>query len=69
MAKSKNHTAHNQNHKAHRNKIRKPNIREELKKKKGLDRKFLRNQRFARLGTLKALKVQRKAEAKKAAAK
>jgi len=59
MAKSKNHTAHNQNHKAHRNRIIKPNIREEMKKKKGMCMKFLKNQRFARLGTIKALKAQK----------
>lgn len=54
MAKSKNHTNHNQNKKAHRNGITKvkshryPNL-------KGVCQKFLRNQRYARKGTVAAL--------------
>ncbi|XP_057806081.1 60S ribosomal protein L29-1-like [Salvia miltiorrhiza] len=47
MAKSKNHTAHNQSHKAHRNGIKKPK-RQRNSSTKGMDPKFLRNQRYAR---------------------
>ncbi|KAG0168144.1 60S ribosomal protein L29 [Apophysomyces sp. BC1034] len=54
MAKSKNHTNHNQNSKAHRNGIKKP-LRQKYPSSKGVDAKFLRNQRFAKKGTLKAL--------------
>ncbi|KAL4560272.1 hypothetical protein LXL04_032422 [Taraxacum kok-saghyz] len=47
MAKSKNHTAHNQSHKAHRNGIKKPRNHRHTSTK-GMDPKFLRNQRYAR---------------------
>ncbi|CAA3000782.1 60S ribosomal L29-1 [Olea europaea subsp. europaea] len=47
MAKSKNHTAHNQSHKAHKNGIKKPK-RQRHTSTKGMDPKFLRNQRYAR---------------------
>jgi large subunit ribosomal protein L29e len=47
MAKSKNHTAHNQNRKAHRNGIIKPKVNY-YSSTKGMDPKFLRNQRFAK---------------------
>jgi len=47
MAKSKNHTNHNQNRKAHRNGIRKPK-KERILVKKGCDPKFLKNMKFAR---------------------
>ncbi|XP_043692507.1 60S ribosomal protein L29-1-like [Telopea speciosissima] len=47
MAKSKNHTAHNQSHKAHKNRIKKPK-RHRHTSTKGMDPKFLRNQRYAR---------------------
>ncbi|KAK1408368.1 hypothetical protein QVD17_40088 [Tagetes erecta] len=47
MAKSKNHTAHNQSHKAHRNGIKKPRKHRHTSTK-GMDPKFLRNQRYAR---------------------
>ncbi|GIL74889.1 hypothetical protein Vretifemale_4763 [Volvox reticuliferus] len=43
MAKSKNHTAHNQNRKAHRNGIKKPQ-KHKYNSRKGMDPKFLRNQ-------------------------
>ncbi len=46
MAKSKNHTAHNQTAKQHRNGIKKPK-RERYSSTKGMDPKFLRNQRRA----------------------
>ena len=44
MAKSKNHTAHNQSRKAHRNGIGKPK-RQRYATLKGVDAKFLRNRR------------------------
>lgn len=47
MAKSKNHTMHNQTHKAHRNGIRKPPP-QRFRSLKGVDPVFLRNQRWAR---------------------
>ena len=46
MAKSKNHTNHNQNRKAHRNGISKPK-RQRYSSLKGVDAKFLRNRRRA----------------------
>ncbi|KAH0890998.1 hypothetical protein HID58_053427, partial [Brassica napus] len=47
MAKSKNHTAHNQSAKAHKNGIKKPR-RHRHTPTRGMDPKFLRNQRYAR---------------------
>ncbi|KAH7842786.1 hypothetical protein Vadar_009257 [Vaccinium darrowii] len=47
MAKSKNHTAHNQSYKAHKNGIKKPRKHRHASTK-GMDPKFLRNQRYAR---------------------
>lgn len=47
MAKSKNHTAHNQSYKAHRNGIKKPRKHKYISRK-GMDPKFLRNQRYAK---------------------
>ena len=44
MAKSKNHTAHNQSKKAHRLGIKKP-LRNRYQSMKGVDPKFLRNRR------------------------
>ncbi|XP_011641705.1 60S ribosomal protein L29-1 [Pogonomyrmex barbatus] len=52
MAKSKNHTNHNQNRKAHRNGIKKPK-RYRHESTLGMDLKFLRNQRFAKKHNLK----------------
>ncbi|KAF8164958.1 ribosomal L29e protein family-domain-containing protein [Crassisporium funariophilum] len=60
MAKSKNHTNHNQNKKAHRNGIRKPKGTR-TRSLKGVDSKFRRNARFALAGSNKA-----RLEAKKA---
>ncbi|XP_053965026.1 60S ribosomal protein L29 [Anastrepha obliqua] len=51
MAKSKNHTNHNQNRKAHRNGIKRP-IRKRHESTLGMDVKFLINQRYARKGNL-----------------
>jgi large subunit ribosomal protein L29e len=56
MAKSKNHTNHNQNKKAHRNGIKKVKSHR-YPSLKGVDAKFLRNQKFARNGTYKALRA------------
>ncbi|OAY69975.1 60S ribosomal protein L29-1 [Ananas comosus] len=53
MAKSKNHTAHNQSYKAHKNGIKKPK-RHRQTSTKGMDPKFLRNQRYARKHNKKA---------------
>eukprot|EP00292_Cryptomonas_paramecium_P034239 CAMPEP_0113661580 /NCGR_PEP_ID=MMETSP0038_2-20120614/54_1 /TAXON_ID=2898 /ORGANISM="Cryptomonas paramecium" /LENGTH=79 /DNA_ID=CAMNT_0000576289 /DNA_START=36 /DNA_END=275 /DNA_ORIENTATION=- /assembly_acc=CAM_ASM_000170 len=49
MAKSKNHTNHNQNRKAHRNGIKRPSTGTKISTK-GMDAKFLRNQKFAKSG-------------------
>ncbi|GMN52322.1 hypothetical protein TIFTF001_021476 [Ficus carica] len=54
MAKSKNHTAHNQSYKAHKNGIKKPRKHWQTSTKGVrisdifMDPKFLRNQRYAR---------------------
>jgi len=53
MAKSKNHTNHNQGHKNHRNGIKKAKTFRE-RSLKGMDKKFLRNHRYAVKGTIKA---------------
>ena len=53
MAKSKNHTAHNQNKKAHRNGIHKPK-RQRYQSLKGVDPKFIRNMRRSIKGTIAA---------------
>ncbi|KAI9145580.1 ribosomal L29e protein family-domain-containing protein [Paraphysoderma sedebokerense] len=49
MAKSKNHTNHNQNRKAHRNGIKKVKTHRHSSLK-GVDPKFRRNRRFAQKG-------------------
>ncbi|CAG9766420.1 unnamed protein product [Ceutorhynchus assimilis] len=66
MAKSKNHTNHNQNRKAHRNGIKKPKkfLHESTL---GMDAKFLKNQRFSKRHNLstnkqRAVAAQRKAD-------
>ncbi|XP_035242705.1 60S ribosomal protein L29 isoform X1 [Anguilla rostrata] len=64
MAKSKNHTTHNQSRKAHRNGIKKPRS-DRYESLKGVDPKFLRNMRFAKKHNKKGLK---KAMAAKAVA-
>eukprot|EP00056_Hartaetosiga_gracilis_P016190 m.4208 g.4208 ORF g.4208 m.4208 type:complete len:59 (+) comp3838_c0_seq1:48-224(+) len=58
MAKSKNHTAHNQNYKAHKNGLRKPKTYRK-RSLKGMDPKFLRNMRFAKKGN-KAVVAEKK---------
>lgn len=47
MAKSTNHTAHNQSYKNHRNGIKKPK-KKSHKSSLGMDPKFLRNQRYCK---------------------
>lgn len=54
MAKSKNHTAHNQTKKAHKNGIKKPKTYRKTSLK-STDTKFRRNQKFALRGTMKAV--------------
>ncbi|EGG02434.1 uncharacterized protein MELLADRAFT_38616 [Melampsora larici-populina 98AG31] len=56
MAKSKNHTNHNQNKKAHKNGIKRP-ATGRYPSLKGVDSKFRRNQKFAKAGTLKATRA------------
>ena len=58
MSKSKNHTAHNQTRKAHRNGIKKPKTYK-YPSLKGVDAKFRRNHKHALHGTAKALAAQR----------
>ena len=53
MAKSKNHTAHNQNKKAHKNGIKKPK-RQRYSSLKGVEPKFIRNMRRVIKGNLAA---------------
>ncbi|PVV01815.1 hypothetical protein BB560_003753 [Smittium megazygosporum] len=58
---SKNHTNHNQISKAHRNGIKKP-VRQRYPSQRGVDSKFLRNQRYAKKGSrLAYLKSKRQA--------
>jgi large subunit ribosomal protein L29e len=52
MAKSKNHTAHNQTKKDHRNGIYKPKKQRYISTR-GMDQKFLRNQRYAKANNWK----------------
>ncbi|VTJ60967.1 Hypothetical predicted protein [Marmota monax] len=77
MAKSKNHTTHNQSRKWHRNGIKKPRSQRYLSLK-GVDPKFLRNMHFAKKHNKKGLKkmqannakaMSARAEATKAPAK
>uniref|UniRef100_A0A240PLJ1 60S ribosomal protein L29 n=1 Tax=Anopheles atroparvus TaxID=41427 RepID=A0A240PLJ1_ANOAO len=51
MAKSKNHTNHNQNQKAHKNGIKKPKF-QRYESTRGMCQKFLRNLRFSKKGNL-----------------
>ncbi|KAH7650193.1 hypothetical protein FG379_003273 [Cryptosporidium bovis] len=52
MAKSKNHTNHNQNRKAHRNGIKKVKTYKKIATF-GMNAKFLRNQRFCKKAVMK----------------
>ncbi|WPK25064.1 hypothetical protein PUMCH_002365 [Australozyma saopauloensis] len=58
MAKSKNHTAHNQTKKAHKNGIKKPKTYR-YRSLRSVDAKFRRNHKFALAGTAKALAAAR----------
>ncbi|XP_065178294.1 uncharacterized protein LOC135808970 [Sycon ciliatum] len=60
MAKSKNHTAHNQSYKWHRNGIKKPRS-QRYQALSGMDPKFIRNLRFAKKHNKR---VQQKPESK-----
>ncbi|XP_049894972.1 60S ribosomal protein L29 [Epinephelus moara] len=62
MAKSKNHTTHNQSRKHHRNGIKKPRS-QRYESLKGVDPKFLRNMRFAKKHNRKGMKAAKKAAA------
>lgn len=64
MAKSKNHTNHNQNRKAHRNPTRKPSSKTRHKMK-GMDPKFLRNLKFAKKHNLNAAQAAKREAANK----
>ncbi|XP_075850064.1 large ribosomal subunit protein eL29-like [Microcebus murinus] len=55
MAKSKNHTTHNQSQKWHRNGIKKP-LSQRYESLKGVNPKVLRNMRFAKKHNKKGLK-------------
>ncbi|XP_017734632.1 PREDICTED: 60S ribosomal protein L29-like [Rhinopithecus bieti] len=55
MAKSKNHTTHNQSRKWHRNGIKKPRS-QRYESLKGVNLKFLRNMHFAKKHNKKGLK-------------
>ncbi|XP_077546129.1 ribosomal protein L29 [Haemaphysalis longicornis] len=62
MAKTKNHTNHNQNRKDHRNGIKRP--KKGLKPSmRGVDAKFVKNMRFAKRHNKKGLKKMRANEA------
>ncbi|XP_075411979.1 large ribosomal subunit protein eL29-like [Tenrec ecaudatus] len=67
MAKSKNHTTHNQSQKWHRNGIKKPRS-QRYQSLKGVDPKFLRNMCFAKKHK-KGLKKMQANNAKAAAAR
>ncbi|KAF5333651.1 hypothetical protein D9611_002231 [Ephemerocybe angulata] len=62
MAKSKNHTNHNQNKKAHRNGIKRP-ASQKSPSMRGVDPKFRRNARFALVGSNRARAEQKAAAA------
>ncbi|VDO35193.1 hypothetical protein V3C99_010266 [Haemonchus contortus] len=57
MAKSKNHTNHNQNRKAHRNGIKRPK-KQRFMSMKGVDPKFLKNLRFAKKHNKRHVKME-----------
>jgi len=61
MAKSKNHTNHNQSKKAHRNGIKKPKSAGRTRSLKGVDPKFRRNALYALVGSRKSRAEQKAA--------
>ena len=68
MAKSKNHTAHNQTRKNHRNPTRKPDVKKKMKLK-GMDPNFIRNMKFAKKHNLtSAQQIRQLAKKEKASA-
>ena len=68
MAKSKNHTNHNQGPKLHRNGIKKPK-RLLHKDTRGMDRKYLRSLRRVRKGNIRAARMTPEEREQKKAAK
>ncbi|XP_037054862.1 60S ribosomal protein L29-like [Peromyscus leucopus] len=68
MAKSKNHTTHNQSRKWQRNGIKKPRS-QRYESPKGVDPKFLRNMRFAKKHNKKGLKKMQANNAKAVSAR
>ncbi|XP_052594132.1 60S ribosomal protein L29-like [Peromyscus californicus insignis] len=68
MAKSKNHTTHNQSRKWHRNGIKKPQS-QRYESLKEVDPKFLRNMRFAKKHNKKGLKKMQANNAKAVSAR
>ncbi|XP_032765055.1 60S ribosomal protein L29-like [Rattus rattus] len=68
MAKSKNHTTHNQSRKWHRNGIKKPRS-QRYESLKGVDPKFLRNTHFAKKCNEKGLKKTQASNAKAVSAR
>ena len=68
MAKSKNHTNHNQGPKLHRNGIKKPK-RLLHKDTHGMDRKYLRSLRRVRKGNVRAARMTPEEREQKKAAK
>ncbi|KAM7230125.1 hypothetical protein CapIbe_018842 [Capra ibex] len=68
MAKSKNHTTHNQSRKWHRNGIKKPRS-QRYESLKGVDPKFLRNMRFAKKHNKRGLKKMQANNAKAVSAR
>ena len=68
MAKSKNHTTHNQSRKWHRNGIKKPRS-QRYESLKGVDPKFLRNMRIAKKHNKKGLKKMQANNAKAVSAR
>ncbi|XP_049290500.1 60S ribosomal protein L29 [Anopheles funestus] len=65
MAKSKNHTNHNQNQKAHKNGIKKPK-RKRHESKRGMCQKFLRNLRYSKKANVSHEESLKRAEERKA---
>jgi large subunit ribosomal protein L29e len=68
MAKSKNHTTHNQSRKWHRNGIKKPRS-QRYESLKGVDPKYLRNMHFAKTHNKKGLKKMQANNAKAVSAR
>ena len=58
--KQKNHTARNQTYKAHRNGIKRPK-KQRFRSTKGMDPKFVRNQRWAKRNNRKGQRLDKAA--------